>query len=382
MGAHPLRYFFSSLSPRRPGIFPSPLPPLYARWVDDLLTGPIPHETEATCDDCAMCAKEGRTLGDSHFFRPETKCCTYVPALPNFLVGGILAEEDAAMAAGRASVEERIRAGLGVTPLGVATPPVHRLLRESGGAVFGRAQALRCPHYRDEDGGRCGIWRHRNAVCATWFCKHVRGAVGMRFWQSLNRLLGTVETTLAHWCLLELGVGAATLTRLFPPPLEPGQPALLGAEAIDGIVEPVVYRGGWGDWHGREREFFLAAGRLVENLSWAQIVSIGGPEVRLCARMTMEAYTALTSQAIPERLVLGSFQAAPMGHHASRVISYAAYDPVALPKALMDVLPYFDGRPTRDVLRAIEQDTGLTLDRSLVRKLTDFEILVPAPEGA
>jgi hypothetical protein len=27
-------------------------------------------------------------------FHPETKCCTYIPALPNFLVGRIVEDDD------------------------------------------------------------------------------------------------------------------------------------------------------------------------------------------------------------------------------------------------------------------------------------------------
>ncbi|HYL82493.1 MAG TPA: hypothetical protein VEU07_16870, partial [Candidatus Acidoferrum sp.] len=68
----------------------SPLPPLYGRWMDDLLPGPIPRETAATCDDCAMWPGPGDQPRSDFFFLPETKCCTYIPTLPNYLVGRIL----------------------------------------------------------------------------------------------------------------------------------------------------------------------------------------------------------------------------------------------------------------------------------------------------
>jgi len=45
----------------------------------------------------------------------------------------------------------------------------------------------------------------------------------------------------------------------------------------------------------------------------------------------------------------------------------------------MDLFPYFDGRPTRDALRQIQRRTGWVLDETLVRRLADFEILVPPP---
>jgi hypothetical protein len=60
-------------------------------------------------------------------------------------------------------------------------------------------------------------------------------------------------------------------------------------------------------------------------------------------------------------------------------VAYSGYDPLALPKALMDLLPYFDGRPTREALRHIRRRCGIRLDERIVRKLADFEILIPPP---
>lgn len=75
----------------------STLPPLYAAWMDQVLAGPIPEETQATCDNCAMCAKAGDPPASSTlFFHPQVKCCTYLPRLPNFLVGRLLADDGAA----------------------------------------------------------------------------------------------------------------------------------------------------------------------------------------------------------------------------------------------------------------------------------------------
>src|SRR5512134_3109981 len=98
----------------------SPLPALYAGWFDDLLGSEIPSETRATCHDCAMCESDGDHQNrGSKLFNPQSKCCTYLPRLPNFLVGMILKDQDPAMTSGRASVETRLQAGLGVTPLGL-----------------------------------------------------------------------------------------------------------------------------------------------------------------------------------------------------------------------------------------------------------------------
>src|SRR5215471_13024784 len=86
-----------------------PLPPLYEKWIVDLVGGTIPRESRATCDNCAMCAS-GATqdaAAQSYFFDPTIKCCTYVPTIPNFLVGRILSDAEPAAQPGRASVEKR-----------------------------------------------------------------------------------------------------------------------------------------------------------------------------------------------------------------------------------------------------------------------------------
>lgn len=69
------------------------------------------------------------------------------------------------------------------------------------------------PHYLDEAGGRCGIWKHRKGVCATWFCKHSRGATGRRFWAMLDQLLATVERELTRWCVLGVDLSAKAVNR-------------------------------------------------------------------------------------------------------------------------------------------------------------------------
>jgi len=363
---------------RLPVVQPSPLPPLYAAWMDALLAAPIPHETEATCDDCAMCATAGARPVSTVFFDPRTKCCTYVPALANFLVGGLLADDDPAAAPGRATLEARLASGVAVTPLGLGQPPTFSVLYEATAArSFGRSPSLRCPHYLAERGGRCGVWRHRAAVCATWFCKHVRGATGRRFWRALHQLLASVEGSLARWCVLELDVGAEALARLFPPRKAPGAPGHDGAATLDDLADPAAARASWGRWWGREAEFYRECGRRVSALSWADVAEICGPDTAIFARVTREAHAALLSDAIPPRLRMGPINVVRIDGRSCCVWSYDGADPLDLPRRLMDLFPYFEGRSTEEALRAIETAEGVRIDPALVRRLVDFEVLVP-----
>ena len=358
----------------------SALPPLYDAWMSELLRGPIPAESEATCDDCAMCAN-GPVLPGEKAFDPNTKCCTYVPALPNFLVGRILQDRDPEARAGRESVEARMLAKIAVTPLGigVTAPKTAHLRLAARHDGFGRTPSLRCPHYV-EDGGKCGIWKSRTSTCATWFCKHVRGAVGADFWhEGVEALLRATELALSRWCVLQLDPGTSAIRRLFPqdPREEPD---------AQFEYEPDVYRCDWGTWMGKERVFFLESARLVSKLRWADVVKIGGIELSARANVARTLYDALLSTEVPRALRPGPIQLPYIGPDTTRITSYNPNDPLDLPNELVALLPRFDGRPTRKVLADIEVNDGIAIDEALVSRLVDFEILVAAdgvsPHGA
>ena len=357
----------------------SPLPPLYAAWMDQLLSGPIPAETDATCSDCAMCSTESGSQPRSElFYNPEVKCCTYIPTLPNYLVGRILSDDDPASARGRKSVEERLRAGLAVTPLGLGLPAAYGFLyAHAAGEAFGLSKNLRCPHYLEEEGGQCGIWKHRASVCATWYCKHVRGAVGARFWAALHQLLTAVEHNLSLWCVYELEIEIEALRILCAGKSSLKPDYRLDGLALDGKVDHVVYERCWRKWSGREAEFYQAAARLVDDLNWRDIASLAGPEVKIHEKLVRDAYSRLMSQELPSFLKVGSLNVSGLGRQSCRVTTYSPLDPLDLPNSLIAVLPYFDGRPTSDAITTIEQREGIKLDVALVRKLADFEILVP-----
>jgi hypothetical protein len=147
--------------------------------------------------------------------------------------------------------------------------------------------------------------------------------------------------------------------------------------ALDGEADPVESRSQWGKWAGREVEFYRACAQLVNVLDWPKVVAICGADIEIYARLLHEAYDKLMSEGIPARLKLGAIQVLAMDRDYCRITSYGAYDPVSVPRQLIDVLYDFDGRPTEEVIRAIAHDQGIKLDRKLIRRLTDFSVLVP-----
>jgi hypothetical protein len=107
------------------------------------------------------------------------------------------------------------------------------------------------------------------------------------------------------------------------------------------------------------------------------VTAIGGSETEVYARLAQDAYQSLLSDELPATLRVGSFNIVQMDRDSGLVNPYVRTDPVKLPRALLDVLGYFDGRPTGKALRAIRDEKGLKLHPALVRQLVDFEILVP-----
>ncbi len=360
------------------------LPPLFARWVKELLGAAIPRETQATCAQCAMWPKPGEepAPGSLHFDL-GIKCCTYLPNIRNFLVGRILSDADPAGQPGRTTIEKRIAERHGVTPLGLRQPPVYSLLYDNAERFFGRNDALRCPHQIQPD-GRCGIWRHRNAVCATWFCKHVRGKVGREFWRdSLLELLVAVEVELARWCVLELRPSDDMLRQVVATAEWTSSTETVTGDALDRKVNKETYARLWGEWCGRESQFFARCAQLVEPLSWADVVAITGPRVRAHARLTAEAFRRLLSDDVPPALTVGPIELVHVRQGVARINCYNTYDPLDVPRAVMELLFYFDGRPTEHVLAAIAEERGISLEAGLVRKMVDFGLLVDArPHGA
>jgi hypothetical protein len=289
----------------------------------------------------------------------------------------ILADEDPAMAAGRLSVERRLAAGLAVTPRGLEWPlKIRAQYNEMELRGFGRAQSLLCPHYVDEQGGLCGIWKYRNSVCSTWFCKFVRGAVGREFCEATKHLLLTIELELSRWCAVQLDLQESALGLLLAPRLARGQLPTFTLEDIEDQVEPDKQRQAWANWYGREREFYLACGELVRQLKWSDVSAICGPEVLVRSRLTKKAYLHLVADEIPERLQMGTFTVMEASdgfynlHHPANGL-----DPFQLSARIMRLLPHFDGRPTTEIVKQIIDTEGLRFTPELLRRLVDFKIL-------
>ena len=156
------------------------LPSLYHTLLPGLAQLEVPAETFATCDNCVLCQKDGSPyLG--------TKCCTYYPELPNYLVGGILQDERPEMQEGKRRLRSILASRLGVTPYGLIHPFQYALLdktiRDSRKNQYDwtaeEVATLRCPFYNQ---GWCTVWDYREHCCSTHFCTSVGGTKRRTSW--------------------------------------------------------------------------------------------------------------------------------------------------------------------------------------------------------
>lgn len=365
----------------------STLPPLYARWLKAEFEAPITAEPDATCDDCAMCATDSPEPADL-FFDPSTKCCTFIPSLPNYLVGAILQDHSQEASAGRASIERRILRRKAVTPLGLGRTLGFSLRYKHNKDAFGRLKSLRCPHYVEE-GGLCSIWRYRNATCSTWFCKHSRGFTGLEFWRALHQLLAAVERNLGAWCVHQLDMVNEEVLKAYAagdPPLWNTPSSMSGhllgnsmgssgARPSLGLVSARKYAQLWGDWQGREPEFYERCFERVAELDWSDVQREIGEHIQPQLEAFKAAHQKHQDQTLPSALQHRPAQVVRIGEGLATVANYSVYDPLQLPQALLKALACFDGRPTATALEAIAEEHGLELSDALLRKLVDHRLL-------
>jgi len=358
------------------------LTPLYDRWMAQMLEGSIPQETKATCSHCTMC-DDNQTLSSiaaRQRFSPDTKCCTYWPRLPNFLLGSVLRCPDTVN--GQARLKELISERPETcTPLGmVPTLEYEVLYQHTSDQEFGRSSRLRCPFYDPDEGGICTIWGHRNGVCATWHCKYVRGDVGRLFWSALKSLFSHIERSVSIWCVTQIGVSEQCLQVIAERDtgLSQANKATLG-RTLDSAHCAKRMDDVWGAWKDQKPQFYMRASELTESLAWNDVISISGAEGQALANLVKQSYRGLLSDTLPSRLSLGRYSIYSMDAHGVAASSYSAFDPLRLSRRLLNVLERFDGSQTADVLTHL-REKGTEIDPELLRTLVDFRILVRSSE--
>jgi len=347
------------------------LPEGIRRWLPPSLDRPKKAESHASCGDCVMLGDKGDAPVT---FRPETKCCTYHPWLPNFLVGGLLCDPDHELDEGRNRILSKMATKEGVNPAGIFPPRLSRHLYRIGKNVFGRASTLRCPYYDPEsEAGNCTVWRYREAVCATWFCKHTEGADGFFFWRELRNYLKEVEQALVIHSLLELGFEGGLIRSWFD------EPEVVSSEDIDHRPpDERLYHDMWGSWRDRELELYRETWRIAIAVGPERLEELLGAKGRACLDAVERAADELERRMPPDPLALGTdLEWVFLESGGAIVAAYSGYDPVRLAPQLVEPLRLFNGARSNDeALGLMERRHGVRLSSQLLLALYRQRILV------
>jgi len=351
------------------------LNPLYQHlFAPGVFDRPEIEEKRATCNNCAMCDHGQVAPVAMDYFEPTAKCCTYYPTLANYLVGGILADPSEHLAEGKRRIRERIARRMSVTPHFVGAPRKYSLLYAAarGSGAFGRSKALLCPYFDvDNAEGSCTIWRYREAVCSTYFCKYNDGKPGYDLWDTLKGYLSHVERMLARSVAMSIDRDLQ-------------QPAMLQTELTleeleDRGPDDAEYARWWGKWVGREEEFYIACyerAMAVKPQDFADNVDDAAHGRRFIAELEAR-YDAIGKQAVlPANLILAPGIRTRVAGESVVISSYNPYDGFSIEKELYDVLGKLDPAQTLpENLKRLDEEEGIQLAPELLQYLFTHGVL-------
>lgn len=356
----------------------STLPPVYRHLFNDFFDKPKVVETRATCERCSMCDHGDPSPVAMEYFDSSTKCCTFTPILPNYLVGAILADDSPEMAEGKRRIQSVIAKRIAVTPFQVARPRKVSLLMTAYNDVFGRAKSLKCPYYDDNNpAGTCSIWRHREVVCMTYYCKYSGGMRGFEYWAALKSYLSVVQRILAQ--------SAARMVDSTVVEPQYNANRLTLEEMEDLPPNASDYKSWWGRWVGREEAFYRKCHEWVLKVKPAEFAkhvdeSERGKEAfqRLVAK-----YELLQNKILPTSLVRNARMKETHVGDKVVVTSYHRYDSFALDKELFEVCGMFRGEQTlEENLERLKREDGIELVPELIEYLFAAGVLVePQKKG-
>ncbi|MES3038412.1 MAG: hypothetical protein V4736_10950 [Bdellovibrionota bacterium] len=177
------------------------LPKIYqVLLVPELLEAEV-IETKATCNNCSMSPPQNKK---APFYKPDLKCCTYYPYLPNYLVGGILRDKEKLTPGLKSVMNGIIKRRQYALPIGIVAPVSYQVpFNQRKEGDFGQRADWLCPYFQKET-SNCGIWEWRGGVCSTFFCQSNYGSNGLKFWGELNEYLNYVEMALMEEALVQL----------------------------------------------------------------------------------------------------------------------------------------------------------------------------------
>lgn len=349
------------------------IPEFYHRLLPEVFHFEIPSEHFANCADCPLICSTVSEVGKNLAkpFSPETKCCTFSPRIPSYMVGAILSDNSVEMREGRNRILNKIRSKQGVFPHGLYPTQKYKLLFESARQdSFGRSKLLLCPYFVSGE-KNCTIWKYREAICALWFCKHLAGTSGYSFWNTIMEYMKYVQESLISYAFLQLGVD-------YFEPYNANN--VMSYEDLEELpMKEGMYQKIWNDWQGKEAEFYSECYRLISQMSKESFEAIVGLDQMVLVNKIAEAYRNIVE--LPElmersgKIVLqrnGDSYIVELNHYIERIDSTIAYS-FGIPDYVLDA---FDGKlTTGEIVEKIYREHSVVLEPEILIALYHHGIL-------
>lgn len=349
------------------------IPSFYHQLFADFINLEVPPEPFADCSDCPIICQNIEDVGKdkSKPFSPETKCCTFSPRIPNYMVGAILSDINQDNMDGKNRILKAIKSRKGIFPNGVYPTKKYKLLYEAArNDSFGRSKSLMCPYFIAGE-FNCTIWKYREAICALWFCKHLAGNKGYDFWNSLIEFMKSVQENLIAYCFFNLGVS----------PFDPYTNAdRISYEDLEDLpMKESEYVKIWGEWVEKEEEFYVNCYDLVRKMDSDFFKNLMGIDYEIGLSKIKNAHQNMIE--LPEFMVISDdfnqvaidgFYTIELNHFIERIDSSIAYS-FPVPSFIIDS---FNGsNSTESVIKNIFSMHSIVLEKEILIALYQHGVL-------
>lgn len=257
------------------------LPDVYANFLKSDILNIKMNETKATCNNCLR-SRDGRF---EYLYKPELKCCTFFPFLPNYAVGGIIHKK----LSGSKAVKHKISGREFALPIGLYPTLKYQYdFQNKSPTDFGVKKNLLCPYF-DKENSNCSIWEFRGTVCTTFFCRSDYGKKGLQFWDNLNEYLSYIEMALAEECMVMLDFSPRDISDQLD---YMNRKEFTIKEETQKILSESEMKKFWNGYKSAE-DFYLMCYSLVQGLSKKQFNEIIGEKGQHLEKNVLELYKDL-----------------------------------------------------------------------------------------
>ncbi len=223
---------------------------------------------------------------------------------------------------------------------------------------------------------KCSLWKFREAVCSTFFCKHIAGEDSMNFWESLKRYLVYIEDTLTKYVVFKMDLDAEKILSYSD---QDKNIKFTSYEDLDELPPtPKKYKNIWGDWVGKEIEFYKQAFQIVSNLTYEDFEKITGIHQLILLEKLKKTHTTVINPNIPNILKRNPRLIVRLTKDNSYIISIAKNNNIFnISPTLYQIIHLFNGyRTNEEVLQFIKEEHNILLEEELLLSLYQNRTLI------